>query len=260
MHLSPYNYTCIHIKGHIIVWEDFLGRWSTLAVLRQLIYVPILTPSSSGSFVWPSLFELKTEETKFANSRPPNIEMFDGLWKDSSLAVWIPGAAHDLQLRLCIIVHMEPGGHRGSKATDHSLCNHFFWNTVKEDAPALVRSSIHCLSTLVGRKVPRPFSPAFHGTAMNDLLQFGYIEISPSTSGEKYILIMREDHSDYMWFYACHYLTSETAPQAIIDWCAAFSVLKSLMSDGPALFKNEIIRLVSRGLRFTHHFTLPYTA
>lgn len=50
----------------------------------------------------------------------------------------------------------------------------------------------------------------------------------------------------------------ENATVNIIEWCASFSVPNGLMSDGPTHFRNDTVRLVSKGLKVSHHFTLPY--
>lgn len=71
--------------------------------------------------------------------------------------------------------------------------------------------------------------------------------------------MLRNGHSDNIWFFACPDTSGENAAQAIADWCAAFGVLNFLKSDGLTHFKNETIRLVSKGLKVPHHFTLPYT-
>ena len=68
--------------------------------------------------------------------------------------------------------------------------------------------------------------------------------------------MLRDDYSDYKWFLAFSDTSAENAAHAIIDWCAAFRVLKGFMSDGPTKFKNKT---VTRGLKVPHHFTLPYT-
>lgn len=53
--LSPYDYTCIHIKGEYIVWEDLLSRWTTVPeVIRRLVHIPELPSSSHDEFEWPS--------------------------------------------------------------------------------------------------------------------------------------------------------------------------------------------------------------
>jgi len=134
----------------------------------------------------------------------------------------------------------------------------YLWSTMTSDVRSFVRACIHCLSTTGGGKIPRPFGPSAHGTKANDLLQFDYIELGPSTNGEKYVLMLRDDHSDYKWFFAFADTSAENAAQAIIDWSAAFGVPNGLISDGPTRFKNETVRRVAKGLKVPHHFTLPY--
>ena len=107
--------------------------------------------------------------------------------------------------------------------------------------------------------MPRPFGPAVHGTAPNQLLQFDYIELGDSRTGEKYFLMLRDDHSDYKRFFAFTDMATENAVTAIVDWCAAFGVPKGLMSDGRTHFKNETVRSVTKGLKVPHHFTLLYS-
>lgn len=70
--------------------------------------------------------------------------------------------------------------------------------------------------------------------------------------------MLRDDHSDYKWLFSFPNTAAENATRAIIDWAGAFGVRKSLMSDGPTHFKNETIRMVAKGLKVPHHFTLPY--
>jgi transposase InsO family protein len=70
--------------------------------------------------------------------------------------------------------------------------------------------------------------------------------------------MLRDDHSDYKWFFAFADTPAENAARAIIDWCAAFGVPNGLMSDGPTHFKNEAIRLFTKGLKTPHLFTHPY--
>jgi transposase InsO family protein len=126
------------------------------------------------------------------------------------------------------------------------------------DIKTFVRACIHCLSTVGVGKIPSPFGPAVHGTAANDLLQFDYIELAPSNLGDKYVLMLRDDHSDYNWSFSFPDTSAENAARAIIDWAAAFGAPKQLMSDWPTHFKNETLRLVSKGLKVPHHFTLTY--
>lgn len=257
--LSAYNYTCVHIPGEENVWADLLSRWVPTGTVRRLVSVPVLPSSSSPEFEWPSIGDISVIQEQFKAERPEHLTNCEGLYKNPSGAVWIPDSAADLQLRLCIIAHTGPSGHRGSKTTESTLRKKFFWATMTTDVRIFVRSCIHCLSTTGGEKVPRPFGSSVHGTSANDLLQFDYIEIAPSSTGEKYVLMLRDDHSEYCWFFAFPDTSAENATRAIIDWSAAFGVPNGLMSDGPTHFKNETVRRVAKGLKVPHHFTLPYT-
>ena len=93
---------------------------------------------------------------------------------------------------------------------------------------------------------------------MTLLLQFDYIELGLSSIGAKYVLMLRDDHSGYCRFFAFPDTIAENAATAIIDCTAAFGVPAALTSDGPTHLRNETMRLISKGLRVPHHFTLPY--
>lgn len=121
-----------------------------------------------------------------------------------------------------------------------------------------VSSYIHCLSTTGGSKVPRPFGPSLFETAPSNLVQFDYINLGEGAEGDKYALLLRDDHSGYCWFFAFPSTNAENAAIVIQGWCAAFGAPGSLMSDGPTHFRNKTLRPLAKTLRIPHHFTLPY--
>lgn len=71
--------------------------------------------------------------------------------------------------------------------------------------------------------------------------------------------MLRDDHSDYNWFFPTPETSAQNAALAIVDWRAAFNVPQCLISDAPIHFKDEILRLVSKALPAPHYITLPYT-
>lgn len=256
--LSIYNYTCFHIRGTDNVWADMLGRWSSPSTIRRIVKIPELPSSSSPDFIWPTMEELATLQQTYNSTRPEHFIFSDGLWKNPNSAIWIPDNAADMQLRLYIIAHTVPSGHRGHMATKQALPRAFFWKTITQDIRVFVRACIHCLSKVSRSRVSRPFGPAVHRTKPKDLLQFDYIELQPSQSVENYVLMFRDDHSDYKWFFAASDTTIETVAEAIIDWCAAFIVPRGLMADRQTHFGNETIRLILEGLKVSQHFTLSH--
>eukprot|EP00171_Calliarthron_tuberculosum_P003723 IDg3723t1 len=157
-------------------------------------------------------------KSKYKRNRPSAAKKTDNLWRIGT-RIWVPTEAEELQLRLCIIAHTGPAGHRGRDVTEKALSERFYWPTVKTD---------------------------------------NYIDLGMGRSGDKYVLIVRDDHSHYCWLFPFADTKAEIAAHALVDWCAAFGVPKGLMSDGPTHFKNETLRLVTKTLRTPHHFTLPY--
>lgn len=257
--LSLYNYTCFHIRGLDNVRADLLGLWSAPSTVRRIVHICVLPPTTDKDFVWPREQEISDIQNCYRQNRPANLSCKTGLWRNPNNAVWVPDEAADLQLRLCIIAHCGPGGHRGSSATEHDLRKYYFWSTLTSNIRTFVQACIHCISTVGGQKIPRSFGPSVHGTKPNDLSQFDYVEMARSKTGEKYILMIRDDHSNYKWFFAFDSTSAKNAAHAILDWCAAFGVPSGLMSDGPTHFRNKTLRQVSRRLKVPHHFTLPYT-
>lgn len=107
-----------------------------------------------------------------------------------------------------------------------------------------VRACIHCLSKTGGEKVPRSFGLSVHDTTPNDLEKFDCIEVAPSRTGEIYLLMLRDEHSNYKRFFAFGNTAANIAALAIMNWCAAFGVRKMLMSNEPTHIKTETVRMV----------------
>lgn len=255
--LSTYNYVCFHIKGENNIWADLLTRWSIPLTIRRLVSIPPL-PTTFTDFIWPTTDSISASQRAHPPP-PPGFIFQNGLYRrPNDGPIWIPDEDAILQLRLSIIAHTGAAGHRGRDATEQALANRFQWSTLPEDIALFTKSCIHCLSTTGGETVPRPFGPALHGTKPNDLVQFDYIELGKSCTDEKYVLMLRDDHSGYCWLYPSTDQTAESTANALLDWCAAFGAPSSFMSDGPTHFKNETIRLLTKGLQSCHHFTLPY--
>lgn len=254
--LTAYNYTCVHIKGFGDVWADVLSRWTPASNVwfkyqicphhprRSLNGLP-LPRSSLAKISLPMLF-LPTSSHLMAFGRISQVP-------SGSLTI-----ATFLQLRLCIIAHTGPSSHLASISTDTTVWKSFFWSTITADVLTFVHFCSYWLLTTGGGKVPHRFSPSFDATMPSVLLQLDYIETAASSAGEKYVLMLRDDHSDYKWFFAFPNTAAQIDATAIIDWSAAFSVPNGLISDGPTHFKNDTTCPVARGLKIPRHFTLLY--
>lgn len=127
---------------------------------------------------------------------------------------------------------------------------------MSEDVDLFVSSFINCLYTTGGGNVPRPFGLVLFGTKPNELVQFDSIEPGPSRTVGKYVLMVRDDHSGYAWFFPASNIDPQTATNAFLDRCTFFGTPVGLMSDGPSHFTNETLRLLAKCLRTPQHFML----
>lgn len=90
------------------------------------------------------------------------------------------------------------------------------------------------------------------------MFSFDYIDMGLGSTGNKYILILRDNHSGYSCMYPTDSTSADTAVHALLDWSEAFDVPTQLISDGPTHFKNETLRPLAKLIRVPHHVMLPY--
>ena len=81
----------------------------------------------------------------------------------------------------------------------------------------------------------------------------------PSQEGLKYILLLRDDFSSYVWCFAFESADAESAAGALKSWFAAFSSMPWLVTDQGSHFKNQILVELKKTFRYSHHFTTPYS-
>lgn len=117
-----------------------------------------------------------------------------------------------------IIVHTGASGHRRLQSTKATISKQFYWTTLDANVQLFVSTCIQCLSPTGGRRVPRLFEPAVYGTRPNDLIQLYDLEMGSSRTGEKYILMLRDDHSGNCWLYNACTTDAATASDAFLNW------------------------------------------
>lgn len=76
-----------------------------------------------------------------------------------------------------------------------AISEYFFWETMDADVSSFCTSCFHCAVTIGGRRNPRPFGHASHSDKPNELLHFDLMFMGGSTSGEEYVLVMKDDAS-----------------------------------------------------------------
>lgn len=225
--------------------------------IRRLIQIPPFPSANDDDFEWPSTATIANKQS--THPKPPKCSSQQRL-------VHPPKRTNMDSVRLNRIAapppfHCAYKRKRPSWSLRHNLCT---GNSVPlghiNRRCQIIRLQLHSLPFYNGcKKVPRPFGPAVIGTKPKDFLQFDYLDLGRSPTGDRYVLVMRDDHSGYAWLYPTASTNAEEAVQAITDCCAAFGLPSTFMSDRPTHFRNEVMPLLSRGLKNKHHFSQAYS-
>lgn len=256
--LFTHKYIIEHVPGEQNVWADLLSRWGnqdTIGAVRSLrLEVPagMVNPLRHIEHEWPSereLLELQNqglENRRFECSRTKKGQFI------------VPfGNSGSFRLRLIIIAHCGSGGHRKVEATTSAVLRHFYWDGIRQDVKAFCDKCLHCLPTL-GRKVPRPFGQTLTAEKPGEVVHFDYLYINKSETQVRYILVLKDDFSNFV-----RLLPTETADVlsvvgALLDWFSIFGLPKFFVSDQGSHFKNAVLLELGRICQVEHHFVTAY--
>ncbi|KAE9348445.1 hypothetical protein PR003_g6408 [Phytophthora rubi] len=241
----------------MITCGQILSSWgssfTTIAAIH-LVSLPV-SPQLDDSFVWPTLEQVKVTQ---ATAQPPVSSTTgpDQIVRDADGRIWLPAEATDLQLRICIVGHFGVAGHRSAAVTLRAIAAKFIWPGLAADVKQFVARCLHCASASGGAPVPRPLG-ALHSDTPNELLHWDFLHMGPAATGELYVLVLKDDASNYVWLLATVAATTDITYEGLLDWFAAFGVCRNGVSDQGTHFKNAVIQDLKRALGAHHHFTTP---
>jgi transposase InsO family protein len=260
--LSSYRYTIEHVSGSDNVWSDMLTRWAapSLQVRASVLMLAPVAPTLDSSFIWPTPREIRLVQdaaisTASLSRTALPIIVDDELYRTPSGQFWIPPEAQDLQLRICVVAHTGHGGHRGLTTTTESIKAVFFWKTLIDDVRTFCNTCLHCCSTIGGDRTLRPYVQALHVSQPNEVIHFDFLFMVPSLAGYKYLLLIKDDLSGYLWLLPSASADAAATVDALSLWFAAFGVATTWVSDRGSHFKNLVIDALRKNLRSQHHFT-----
>jgi hypothetical protein len=266
--MSTFPYTIECLPGDANVWGDLLSRWGSapldlpVAHVRKLIHV--VSPLQQADFEWPTAATISDSQrlaiTEGGGTTPVGVE-----WDEDALfftnmegRIWIPDAAVDLQQRICVIAHQGASGHRRIAATTKSVSDKFVWKTLSTDVEAFVRACLHCLC-IDGKVVPRPLGSALHAEKPNELIHFDWLSMPEAKSGQKHVLVVKDDMSGFVQLYTADAADAAATAQALMAWFTTFGCVDTWISDGGPHFKNEVIEKVRKMVGAHHHITTAYS-
>ena len=171
------------------------------------------------------------------------------------MQIWIPQQDLELQLKIMVCSHCGSIGHRGMDETGSVIRENFWWSSLDQDVKALVRGCYHCIVTLTGEVVPRPLGHAIHSDRPNEVVHMDFFNMGQGLSNKKYLLILCDDLSSYVWLWPTEDTTAAGAAEALCVWIGVFGCMEWMVSDEGSHFKNSLIKSLIDQLRTKHHFT-----
>ena len=129
---------------------------------------------------------------------------------------------------------------------------------MEAEVEQFVNSCLHCCCSASGKMIPRPLGHSLHADKPNELIHFDFCYMSPTESNLTYVLVIKDDHSGYVWLLPASETTAEFVAQSLISWFAAFGTVRQWISDRGTHFKNEVVRQLKEKTNSMHHFTLAY--
>jgi transposase InsO family protein len=83
--------------------------------------------------------------------------------------------------------------------------------------------------------------------------------MGPSVDDVKYVLIVKEDYSNYIWLKQCKNADAYSSVAVLIEWFATFGVVQQWVSDKGSHFKYKVMTDIQKQLGINHHFTTAYS-
>ena len=174
--------------------------------------------------------------------------------------VYVPDG-RDLRLKVLILAHSGVMGHRGVEHTVRVVKTHFLWEDVEKDVKTFIKACALCLPTSSG-KVPVPLASTLHTSVTNRLLHADFMFMAAlrerSSHGYRYVLVVKDDASGYVWLRATETCDSRAVVETLVDWCAVFGVFEMFNSDGGSHFTSKVVSELTERLGINHHIVTPY--
>lgn len=124
-----------------------------------------------------------------------------------------------------------------------------------EYVKTFVENCLDCLVSRSGEMIPRPVASSLHVSIPNEVLDMDYLYMGQSSRKDfKYVLIMKDDSSSFVWLWRTAQATGEAAGDAITTWIGTFGSVKWLFTDQRTHFTNNLMKELTDQLKVSHHF------
>jgi transposase InsO family protein len=274
------------IPGDDNFFADMLSRFGSPHRVLQSAVLAVTTDSSSsgqhGAGVvtdcgqrfmvedFPSQLEVTRAQQLAIVSRTLDTRQLGLRWSDASDG-YVEGAdrlyvvdTRHLRLRILIVAHAGPAGHRGVTTTLSNILQCFWWESVEQDTRAFVRTCYACVCTKSLSVVPRPLGQQLHGTRPGEVISCDFMYVRKPSRGSSHqfsqILTIIDTFSRYVSLTPAETADAATAVSGLLDWSSRFGPPSHIVSDRGSHFTAQLVQQLTKRLRIHHQLTTAYAA
>lgn len=184
-----------------------------------------------------------------------------GLWVTPSNQVFVPAYAF-LRLRLVVLSHCGPSGHRSIETSYSFLHELFWWPSMRTDVRAFCLQCLHCLRVRGGGIIARPLLRQMQPTAPNTQLHLDYVYMQKHKHSDghdyDYVLVVACAYSRFVELIPCDTCSAWNVVHALLQWFSRHGVARRLVSDRASHFMAEVVSELTEKLRADWHYVVSY--
>lgn len=121
------------------------------------------------------------------------------------------------------------------------------------------RGCYQCIITSKGEIVPRPLGHGIHGERPTEVAHMDLLYMGQGLSNNKYLLIIKENLSSFIWMWPTENTTAASAAEALCVSIGVFRATQWLVSDQSSQLKYRLISELMKELQTKHQFTTAYS-
>lgn len=230
--LSQFEYCIAQVPGELNYFPDRMTRWGAQWPKSRRLYIPVpqaqteLRISTFHDQITEAQGSLTPAEKKTIQKSSTMTNVYT-----SGNKVYITIASDKLKLSILVMAHCGEAGHWGQEVTLKRIQSYLTWKGLRDDVRTFVQKCIHCEATKGSIRVPRQMSHTLHATEPNQILYFDYLYMGAGENGYKYILILKDDFSSYVWLVPAKAADRETTVKTLVEWMSAFGTCDLWVSD-----------------------------
>lgn len=140
-----------------------------------------------------------------------------------------------------------------------SLQEKFVVDRTAQRVSQSVGACVMCKHVMGAKIFHRPWGPTVTATYHNEAVHWDFLQLCPSNSGQKYVLVLKDSLSHFCELFLCSSPSSSAAAMAVLEWAKRYGRPEVLMLDKRTHFRNAMVDELCARLKTDRRFSPVYS-